>query len=356
MPVKAMQPLSRAPDSLCIVRLSALGDVTHAVPVLRAIQGAWPETRITWVCATVEHRLLRSLEGVRFVTLDKKAGWRGYRDLRRQLRGEVFDVMIQMQVSARANLAGACVKARIKLGFDKSRSRDGHQWFMTHAIAHTERQHQVQAHLSFARELGIDADEPVWNFPISDESRRFAEGLLPGAQRTLLVSPCSSHVMRNWLAERYAAAADHAIEAHGLRVVLSGGPSPVETKLCGDIETAMRGKAINVAGRISLDQLMALLDRADIVLSADSGPSHMANALGKPVIGLHACTWSIRGGPYNSLDLCVDRFAEAARQFRNKEPGEIRWGTKVEEPGVMALITVEDVIDRLDEAVRRLSA
>jgi heptosyltransferase I len=337
------------------VRLSALGDVTHAVPVLRAIQRAWPATRITWVCATVEHRLLAVLDGVRFVTLDKKAGWRGYRDLRRQLGGERFDVMIQMQVSARANLAGACVKAAIKLGFDKARARDFHQWFMTHAIPASVQQHQVQAHLSFARALGLDADEPVWNFPVSAASQQFATQTLPGAQRTLLISPCSSHVQRNWIAERYAEVADYAIDAHKMRVMITGGPSAVEMRMAREIETAMRGSALNLVGKITLAELMGLLERAYLVLSPDSGPAHMANALGKPVIGLHACTWSIRGGPYHSLDLCVDRFPEAAKQFRNQAPEDIRWGTKIEEPGVMALIQTADVIERLDVAATRLA-
>jgi heptosyltransferase I len=211
----------------------------------------------------------------------------------------------------------------------------------------------VQAHLSFARALGIDADEPVWNFPVTDEDRRFAEQMLPGDQRTLLISPCSSHVLRNWLSERYAKVADHGINTHGIRVVLSGGPSQIETDMCRDIESAMHGQAINLAGQVSLGQLMGLLERADITLSADSGPSHMANALGKPVIALHACTWSIRGGPYNSLDICVDKFAEAARKFRNKKPEQIRWGTKIEQPGVMALIGTEEVIERLDEVLRK---
>ncbi|MGB5328701.1 MAG: glycosyl transferase, partial [Gammaproteobacteria bacterium] len=111
-----MLPLVTPPDSICIVRLSALGDVTHAVPVLRAIQQHWPQTRVTWICATLEHKLLAGLEGVRFVVVDKNAGWMGYLNLRRQLASENFDVMLQMQTSARANLTGACVKARIKLG------------------------------------------------------------------------------------------------------------------------------------------------------------------------------------------------------------------------------------------------
>ena len=80
-----MLPPEAPPKNLCIVRLSALGDVTHVVPVLRAIQRHWPETKITWVCATVEHQLLSMLDGVRFAVINKKAGWRGYRDLRRQL-------------------------------------------------------------------------------------------------------------------------------------------------------------------------------------------------------------------------------------------------------------------------------
>lgn len=348
-----MLPLTAAPRNICIVRLSALGDVTHAIPVLRAIQDAWPQTEVTWVCARIEHGLLSVLPGVRFVVLDKDAGLRGYRSLRRQLAGEHFAVMIQMQVSARANLAGACVNAGIKLGWDKARSRDFHRWFMTDAIPPDRQQHQVQGHLSFARTLGLDAQEPRWDFPVTADSRDFAESLLPGEQPTLLISPCSSHSHRNWLAERYAAVADHAAERHGLRVLLTGGPAALERDLCAEIETTANCSLANVAGQVTLQQLMALLQRADIVLSPDSGPAHMANALGTPVIGLHACTWSIRGGPYNYLDLCIDRFSEAARKFRNKEPAQIRWGKKIEQPGVMALIRTADVIEKLDLAAGR---
>lgn len=348
-----MLPLIAAPANICIVRLSALGDVTHAIPVLRAIETAWPQTEITWICACVEHGLLSVLPGVRFVVLDKDAGWRGYRSVRRQLAGERFEVMIQMQVSARANLAGACVNAGIKLGWDKARARDFHRWFMTDAIGPDRQQHQVQGHLSFARTLGIDAREPRWDFPVTAESASYAETLLPGEQPTLLISPCSSHSHRNWLAGRYAAVADYAIERHGVRVLLTGGPSALERDLCAAIEAGARNPLLNLAGQVSLQQLMGLLQRATIVLSPDSGPAHMANALGTPVIGLHACTWSIRGGPYDFLDLCVDRFPQAARTFRNKEPEQIRWGRKIEQAGVMALIQTDEVIEKLDLAASR---
>ena len=349
-----MLPPEAPPKNLCIVRLSALGDVTHAVPVLRAIQRRWPETTITWVCATVEHQLLVVLDGVRFAVIDKKAGWRGYRDLRRQLAGEKFDIMIQMQTSARANLAGACVKADIKLGWDKARARDFHSLFMTHSIPATKQEHQVQGHLSFARTLGLDADEPVWDFPISEENAAFAIELLPAEQRTLLISPCSGHSYRNWLADRYAAVADYAIDSLGMRVALTGSPSELEASMGKAIEQSMTNKCINLIGKDTLPQSLALLQRADVVLSPDSGPVHLANALGTPVIGLYACTWSKRSGPYNSLDLCVDKFSDAARQFLRKNLEDLRWGTRIEQPGVMELIRTDEVIERLNVAVKRL--
>ncbi len=346
-----MLPLVTPPNSICIVRLSALGDVTHAVPVLRAIQQQWPKTRVTWICATLEYKLLAGLEGVRFVVIDKSAGWRGYLRLRRQLANENFDVMLQMQTSARANFAGACVRARIKLGWDRYRARDFHRFFMTHTIPETRQEHQVQGHLSFARTMGLEVQEPVWSFPVDDESTAFANSVMPAGKRILLISPCSSHPRRNWKAQRYAAVADYAIERHGMAVLLSGGPSELERETGVAIEQAMQQEAINLIGKDTLPQLVALLKHADVVLSPDAGPAHLANALGTTVIGLHASTWSRRSGPYNSLQLCVDKFPKAAERFRGKSPQELRWGTRIEDDGVMDLVGVDEVIERLDMAV-----
>ena len=350
-----MLPFTTPPESICIVRLSALGDVTHAIPVLRAIQQTWPQTRVTWICATLEHKLLAGLEGVRFVVVDKNAGWLGYLRLRRQLAGEKFDVMLQMQTSARANVTGACVKAEIKLGWDKYRARDFHRGFMTHSVPETRQEHQVQGHLSFARTIGLDVPEPVWNFPIDLEATEFVAAEVSTDKPVLLISPCSSHPWRNWRAERYAAVADYAVNHHDMTVVLSGGPSELERSTGAAIEAAMKTTATNLIGKDTLPQLAALLKRADIVLSPDAGPAHLANALGTSVIGLHACTWSKRSGPYNSLDLCVDKFATAAEQFKGKAPQELRWGTRIEEAGVMDLVEIDAVIERLDLAFERLS-
>ena len=98
---------------------------------------------------------------------------------------------------------------------------------------------------------------------------------------------------------------------------------------------------------------MALLQKAAVLISPDSGPAHIASALGTPVIGLHAATWSRRSGPYGSLEHCVDRFPEAARKFRGREPEELRWGTRIKTPRVMDLVTVDDVIEKLERCRSR---
>lgn len=342
-----MLPLQQQPENICILRLSALGDATHVVPVIRALQAHWPETKITWIIGKLEHRLLSGLENVEFIVYDKKGGIAATRALHKTLRDRRFDVLLHMQVAARANLLSCLVRAPIRIGWDRSRSRDMHHRFVREQVASVPFQHQVQGFLEFARLLGAPVGEPRWNLPISDEARGWVKEQLPGSGPVLLISPCSSHPLRNWSADRYAAVADHAVRDSGMRVVLSGGPSELEQKTGAEIESAMKESCINLVGKDTLEQSKALLRRADLVITPDSGPAHVASALHTPVIGLHAATWSKRSGPYNSLDLCVDHFGDAARQFRGKTPEELRWGTRIEETGVMDLVTTDEVIERI---------
>jgi heptosyltransferase I len=318
--------------------------------VVRAIQSQWPDCSITWVIGKPEHQLLGGLAGVEFIVFDKSRGLRAYADLHRALKGKSYDVLLHMQVAARANLASLLIRSPLKLGWDNGRSRDRHKWFVNHQVPAAERQHQAQGFLSFARSLGLNIEQPSWNLPISDKARSFARNRISGDRPSLLISPCSSHVLRNWRAEYYAAVADYAISKLGMQVVLSGGPSKIDRDMGSSIQAHMHGRVLNLIGKDTLELSLGLLARADIVLSPDSGPVHIANALGTPVIGLYACTWSLRSGPANSLEYCVDRFSEASRKFKNREPEQLRWGTRIEEPGVMDLIEVDDVVQKLELA------
>lgn len=342
-------------DSICILRLSAIGDVTHVIPVVLSLQQQRPGIAITWIIGKLEHRLVGDLPGVEFIVFDKKAGARGYIDLRHQLRGRRFDALLHMQVALRANVAAALIPARIKVGYDRARSKDLHSLFINRRIAANPRQHVRDGLASFLQPLDLEAAPPVWEIPLAAADHDFARAQLDPARLNLVISPCASHPLRNWPAERYAALADHAIRQHDMRVLLVGSPAAFEQQMCAAIEAAMEGPVHNLCGQDTLKQLTALLTHADLLLAPDTGPTHIASAVGTDVLGLYAASNPHRSGPYRSIEWCVDRYPEALRKFTGKSVEESRWGAKAEYPGAMELITVQDACGMLDRwmAARR---
>ena len=341
-----------SPSSICLLRLSALGDVTHVLPLVRTLRRAWPEVALTWVIGKGEQKLLDGLPGVEFLVYDKKSGLAGMRALRRSLAGRRFDALLQMQVAARANLLSAFLPARRRIGYDRSRSKDLHGLFINERIPDRPGIHVLDALGSFCEPLGVRQTEVVWEMPVPDDAHAWARAQWPDdGVPTLAISPCSSHVLRNWRADRYAAVAEHA-RAQGWRVALLGGRSALERDTADAILAAMRPVAgdgtardvLDLVGKDTLKQLPALLARADLLMTPDSGPMHIANAMGTKVLGLHAASNPRRSGPYSDVRFCVDRYDDAARKYRGRPAAELKWGTKIEHDGVMDLVTVEDGI------------
>jgi len=345
--------LPAAPSSICLLRLSALGDATHVVPMLRTLRRAWPQVPITWILGKGEARMLEGLEDIELLVFDKAAGWAGMRDLRRRLAGRRFEVLLQMQLALRANLLSSMVRAERRIGYDRKRSKEGHSLFINERIG-PGGHHVLDAFAQFLVPLGLQQDQVEWRLPVPQKDREWAAQRLPGTQRTLLVSPCSSHSLRNWVTRRYAEVADHAA-ARGWRVVLSGGRSGLERRTADAIQAAMQHPVLDLVGKDTLKQALALLERADLVLSPDSGPVHMANAMGTKVLGLFACTDRERCGPYSDLSWSVNHYDEAARRFIGKPAAALRWGKRVEFPGVMELIPVEEVTARFDACADALA-
>ncbi len=344
-----MLPKDTPPRSVCILRLSALGDACHVVPVVRTLQQVWPQTRLTWIIGKAEARLMGLIEGVEFITVDKRAGLAVGRELRSRLAGRRFDVLLHMQLSLRASLISRLVPARIRLGFDRPRAREL-QWLFTNArIAPRTREHVLDSFFGFLEALGIGTRVLRWDVPLPQEALAYARQLVPEGTRTLLISPCSSHTLRNWSAQGYAQVAEHAVRRHGMRVILAGGPTQAERQTGAEIERLAGVAMVNQIGRDTLPQMLALLKRATVLVTPDSGPAHMATMVATPVIGLYAATNPERSGPYLSRKWCVNAYPEAARRFRGREPQQLPWAEKIEEPGVMDLIRPGAVTARLDE-------
>ena len=342
------------PPSLCLLRLSALGDVTHVVPLVRTLQRHWPQLHLHWVIDKGGFKLLEGLEGVTFHTYDKKTGLAGMRALRRELPAGRFDALLQMQVALRANLLSAFNPARRRIGYDRSRSKDLHGLVINERIPDRPGIHVLDAMGSFCEPLGLKQTEVVWDLPVPGDAHAWATAQWPAdGKRTLVISPCSSHERRNWFADRYAAVADHAA-TQGWRVVLCGGRSELERRTADAIMAAMQAPVLDLVGKDTLKQLPALLARADLVMTPDSGPMHIANAMGTAVLGLHAASNPRRSGPYSTVRYCVDRYDDAARRYRGKPAAELKWGTKIEHDGVMELITVDDAVAAFERRRRDL--
>lgn len=340
-----------APASVCILRLSAIGDTCHVVPVLRTLQRAWPTTRFSWVIGRVEARLMSLLPDIEFIVIDKRRADKrsAARQLREQLGRRRFDVLLHMQLALRASLLAARIAADRKIGFDRARARELQWLFTNERIAPRTREHVLDSLFGFAVAAGVTARDLRWDLPLGQAARDYASRLIPDGVAALVVSPCSSHAARNWLPDRYAAVIEHAVRRLGMQVILCGGRSATEAAMGEAIQSASRVPIVNQIGKDTLPELLALLARAAALIAPDSGPVHMATMVRTPVLGLYAATNPQRSGPYLSREWCVDRYPAAALRYCGKPADQLAWTRKIEHPGVMELIGTGEVLERLEQ-------
>ena len=347
------------PQSICIVRLSAIGDTCHTLAVIRAIQDTWPESKVTWIIGKTEAGLMADIPDIEFIIFDKRKGRSAYREVRTQLDGRTFDAALCMHASMRANWLYRLIDTPVRLGYDFKRARD-FQWLFTNSkIAEESSQHVLDGMMSFAEHIGVpaptDAERTLrWDIPLSARHLEYAAARTAGDQPVLVISPCSSQRarnFRNWSAENYATVIKHAQQEYNCKVILSGGRTERELEY-GRIISRLTGRSVvNLSGQTTLKQLLALIAASDVLLCPDSGPAHMATAVGTPVIGLYATSNPDRTGPYLSRDLTVNAYPDAVGRYLGKSVGELRWGQRVRDPGAMALIRVADVNAKIDHVI-----
>ncbi|MGL4544128.1 MAG: glycosyltransferase family 9 protein [Plesiomonas sp.] len=346
----ATLPFTSPPRSLCILRLSAIGDVCNAIATVQALQRQWPETKITWIVGKAEAGLLQAISGVEILVLDKKQGWRGYRALYRALHGRNFDALLHMQTALRASIASLLVKTPLRLGFDAIRSADKQHWFINNTVHSPDSPHVLDGFMQFAGTLGITNLTPHWQFTLSPADIQWAT-----AQKTssplLVIAPASSKIYKNWTISGYTALAQHALQ-QGFSVILAGGPGSIDIQLANAIEQAMPANSVhNLTGKTTLLQMLALLQQADIVCSPDSGPAHMAAAIGTPVLGLYAHHNPARTGPYGWQHEVVSHYATDITQQTGKALHELAWRTRLKDPDAMTRLSAEHVITAFDHMV-----
>ncbi len=332
--------------SICIVRLSALGDVLMLVPLVRTLQANFPAAKLTWVISRPAFDLVEGMDGIEFVVIEKPRSLMDYWRFKQQMRGRQFDVLLATQASFRANLLYACIRAKRKIGYDSARAQDGHGWFVHETIT-PGHDHTLDGFLRFADQLGVAEKQIRWDLPIQDADFAWARTHLPGTRPVCLVNPAASKPERSWAADRYIDVIKYMQSRWHATVILVGGPGAHDRALGDAILEQV--EVMDLIGKTRPKQLLALISLADLLLCPDTGPSHMGAAVGTQVVALHAVTNVNVSGPYLYRQYCVDCYPEAVRTILQKTPETTPWRTQVHDEKAMQLVTVDAVIAKLDE-------
>jgi heptosyltransferase I len=338
-------------QTLCLLRLSAIGDVCHAVAMVERIQRTRPDIAITWVIGKIEHQLVGDMPNINFIVVDKSAGKAAYRKLQDSLAGQIFDALFVMQVALRANWVSRHIKAKIKVGFDWSRSKELHSLFINKRIKSKQHAHVLEGFMGFADAIDIPQCEDIkWNIPISPSDTDWATEQAMQLGPFVVISPAASKAERNWLPERYAAVADY-LNSKQFKVILCGGPGKLDQLLGQQIEQHTNNISLSYIGQTSLKQMLALLQKAQMVIAPDTGPAHMATTVTTPVVGLYAHSNPRRTGPYLSLQYTASVYNEIVEQQHGKPWDKLAWGTRAKGEDLMKQISTSQVIAKIDEVL-----
>ncbi|OGQ36173.1 MAG: hypothetical protein A3F16_06950 [Deltaproteobacteria bacterium RIFCSPHIGHO2_12_FULL_43_9] len=344
-----MENNKREIKNICLVRLSAFGDVTLCVPVVNSIKRFLPDANITWIISSAGFEFLQGLPGVEFIVFKKAHGLKPYFDLYKTLKTRKFDCLLALQASWRANLIYPLINAPIKIGFDIVRARDFQHLFTTQRITHHPRQHHLDSYFSFLEEIGIKQRVVEWNLPIEEErlwASIFVEAI---GSRILLINPSASKDERTPGIEKYIQVIKEAQKRWKLHIILTGGDNQKEVKIGKMITSEVARGISNLIGKTTIKQLAALIEKADAIISPDTAAIHLAVAANKPVIGLYAVAPPEITGPYMANKYLINRFPDAVKTILKRDPATMKWGTRVHTSKAMDLISATDIIEKLGE-------
>ena len=299
-----------------IVRLGALGDVVHAIPVAAALRRAWPDVEIDWLVSAQHREILELVTCLdRVVVVNDRGQARGGRSILgaiSDVRARRYDAVLDLQGLIKSALIARMSGAVRVIGFCRGYLREPWArvfYTQTHdpggagMFASTERRHVVHINLGLLTSLGVDPGLP--EFPIrpirsavADEVRRDVGG------RYALLNPGAAWPNKRWPAQRFGALAERLQTRAGLPSVVLWGPG--ERALGDEIVAHSRGAA-RLSPQTTIADLVALARGADVMLSGDTGPTHIAAAVGTPIVGIFGPTRPERNGPWAPGDVSLSR-------------------------------------------------
>ncbi len=303
---------------LLLIKPSSLGDIVHAMPTLAALRERFPQAEVTWLVKRQWAPLVDVMAGVDQVC-SVSEGLRGWLGRVPALRAAGFDLVVDLQGLFRSGAMAWSTGCDRRIGF--ANAREGSPLFYTSRVAvPSVPMHAVDRYLLVAEALGAARPtQPQFEFVDRSEDRQAVETMLARAgmvaqQPWVAMNVSARWETKRWPPQHFAEAADRLSQTHGLPVVLIGGPAERPESLA--VTALMRTKAIDLTGQTPVGLLPGLLRRATVLVTNDSGPMHIAAAVGTPVVALFGPTDPVRTGPYGKGHVVLSHAVECRPCFR----------------------------------------
>jgi len=303
---------------ILIVKLSAIGDLIHTLPALNAIRAGYPNAHITWLVEEAAADLVVGHRALDRVLISKRKSWihrlrsagrwetlHEVRTFLRDLRDTRYDIIIDFQSLLKSGVLVWLARGRRKIGFDKGMQHQEHSYlFLNQRVPPVDMEvHALTRGLMLAKAIGVKSESVVYDVPVGEEDRRqvnalLKENRLDGIRPMVAINPMALWKTKLWFNDRFAMLADRLVKEKSVDVVFTGGPG--DRGVIDEILSMMTAPAVNFAGRTSLKMLAALYQRSALLVSTDTGPMHLAAAVGTPVVALFGPTAPWRTGPFGS--------------------------------------------------------
>ncbi len=331
-----------ADERFLIVRLSSLGDVIHALPVLAALRDTFLRARIDWLIDKRWQPLLAGNPDLNETIVMNGGSIREFFRCSKQLREEKYTAVLDVQGLYKSAILARRAPAAQRIGFSWSFAREGAASLFYSQKVKPSGTHIVDQNRALAQAAGARLDEVRFPLFVSSESQGTIDQLLRSAsiERYIVLSPGGGWRYKRWPVERFGALAEKLFDAHRYRIIVNVGPGEFEI---GEAVIGNAGLAMPIMVQYELPELKALLMRADLVVAGDSGPLHLAAALGTPVIGLYGPTDPARNGPYGGKDIVI-------RHASNDDTTHDREDSDSE---AMLAITIDEVFAAVEERLQR---
>ena len=306
-------------NSFLIVRLGSLGDVIHGIPVAAALRAEYPRARIDWMVEPRYVDLLNLVTGIdRRIPVDTRGiftGGRGrFRETLRELRRLHYDAAIDLQGLLKSAVLARLVKARMTIGFPREHLREPlARYFYTHKPNPGDATHVVYKNLKLLRPLQVD--DRRLQFPLEIPRTAVVDSVVDRFGGYALINPGAAWPNKRWPPDRFGAVARAVFEQFGLRSIVLWGPG--EQPLAQSVVAASGGSA-ELSPPTTIVDLVGLARGAQLMISGDTGPLHIAGAVGTPIVALFGPTYAERNGPWGLFDITISRTEQCACHYRRQ--------------------------------------